>query len=70
MSVLGQKDLADLLTNQQHEEEIQADRTYEESRGRNDKGRGYPGRVRGVGTLFEPSDSGRSTNVSDQERSW
>jgi hypothetical protein len=33
MSVLGQKDLDDLLTNQQHEEEKQAERAYEEAVG-------------------------------------
>jgi len=37
---LGQKNLDDLLTNQQHEEEKQADRTYEEAVGEKTKREG------------------------------
>jgi hypothetical protein len=36
---LGQKDLEDLLTNQQHEEEKQAERAYEEAVGEKTKGK-------------------------------
>jgi hypothetical protein len=36
---LGQKDLEDLLTNQQHKEEKQAERAYEEAAGEKTEGK-------------------------------
>ena len=67
---MGQKNLDDLLTNQQHEEEKQAERTYEEKRGREgkermsrrDKGCRHP--------VLSLRITGRSTKLPDQERSW